>query len=257
MSTSQHTCQIACNALGRYVSVGLEDPEAPHQFPLQPPNLPTAPTPIEANTFVHIPDSPTLSPSPFQYLPQEVSTRTLEDHPTEERSHSTLGSAPVSRTSPTDSREILQQLVQVLTLLGWAPPMSTPPTPSPTPATHIRSPDAFDGSNLDDLRPFLLQCQLTFNSYPQHYTSDSLKVFFTISYLKKSALEWFKIGVMEINPRLAPSWCSNWPDFIAEIHTHFGPSNPTGMVEIELHHLSMQPDSHISEYLVRFNTLAS
>src|SRR5258705_6050449 len=226
MSTSRHTRQIARDALGRYVSVGLEDPEAPHQFPLQPPNLPTAPTPIEANTFVHIPDSPTLSPSPFQYLPQEVSTRTLEDHPTEERSHSTLGSAPVSRTSPTDSREILQQLVQVLTLLGWAPPMSTPPTPSPTPATHIRSPDAFDGSNLDDLRPFLLQCQLTFNLYPQHYASNSSKVFFAISYLKKSVLEWFEIGVMEINPRLALSWHSNWPDFITKIHTHFRPLNP-------------------------------
>src|SRR5258705_2199545 len=127
--------------------MGLEDPEAPHQFPLQPPNLPTAPTPIEANTFIHILDSPTLSPSPFQYLPQEVSNWTLEEHPTEERSHSTPGSAPVSRTSPTDSGEILQQLVQALSLLGRAPPTSTPLTPSPTPTTHIRSTDAFNGSN--------------------------------------------------------------------------------------------------------------
>src|SRR5260221_7190902 len=243
MSPPRHPRQIAHDALGQYLSVGLEDPEAPHQFPLQPPNLPTAPTPIKANTFVHILDSPTLSPSPFQYLPQEVSNWTLEEHPTEEQSHSTLGSAPVSRTSPTDSREILQQLVQALSLLGWAPPMSTPLTPSPTPATHIRSPDTFNGSNPDDLQPFLLQCQLTFNSYPQHYTSDSLKVFFAISYLKKSALEWFEIGVMEINPRLAPSWRSNWPDFIAEIRTHFGPLNPTGTAEIELRHLSMQYDS--------------
>src|SRR5258705_13913461 len=129
----------------------MEDPEAPHQFPLQPPNPPTAPTPIKANTFVHIPDSPTLSPSPFQYLPQEVSTWALEEHPTEEQSHSTLGSAPISRTSPTDSGEILQQLVQALTLLGQAPPTSTPPAPPSTPATRIRSPDAFDRSNLDNL----------------------------------------------------------------------------------------------------------
>src|SRR6266481_9220171 len=257
MSTSRHTCQIAHDALGQYVTVGLEDPEAPYQFPLQPPNLPTAPTPIEANTFIHIPDSPTLSPSPFQYLPQEVSNWTLEEHPTEEQSHSTLGSAPVSRTSPTDSGEILQQLVQALSLLGQAPPTSTPPTPSPTPTTHIRSPDAFDRSNLDDLQPFLLQCQLAFNSYPQHYASDSSKVFFAISYLKKSMLEWFKIGVMESDPRLAPTWCASWPEFLSEICTHFGPSNPTGTAEIKLHHLSMQYDSRISEYLVRFNTLAS
>src|SRR5260370_20068049 len=146
--------------------MGLEDPEAPHQFPLQPPNLPTAPTPIEANTYVHILDSPTLSPSPFQYLPQEASNQTLEEHPTEERSHSNLASAPVSRTSPTDSREILQQLVQALTLLGWAPPMSTPLTPSPPLTTHVRSPDAFNGSNPDNLQPFLLQCLLESRSNP-------------------------------------------------------------------------------------------
>src|SRR5258706_3366568 len=229
----------------------MEEPETQHQSPPQPTNPPTAQTPIETNTFVHILDSPALSHSPFQYLPQEVST--MEIHPMEEQSHSTPVSAPISRTSPTDSGEILQQLVQALTLLGHAPPASTPPAPPSTPATCIRSPDAFDRSNPDDLRPFLLQCQLTFNSYPQHYASNSSKVFFVISYLKKSTLEWFKIGVMEIDPRLAPSWHSNWPDFITEIHTHFGPSNPTGMVEIELRHLSMQPDSRISEYLVRFN----
>src|SRR5260370_2113479 len=255
MSTSQHTCQIARDTLGRYISIGMEEPGTPHQFPPQPTNPPTVPTPIETNTLVHILDSPVLSPSPFQYLPQEVST--MEIHLTEEQSHSTPVSAPVSRTSPTDSGEILQQLVQALTLLGHAPPASTPPAPPSTPATHIRSPDAFDRSNPDDLRPFLLQCQLTFNSYPQHYASDSSKVFFAISYLKKSTLEWFKIGVMEIDPRLAPSWRSNWPDFITEIRTHFGPLNPTRTLEIKLRHLSMQPDSRISEYLVRFNTLAS
>ena len=146
MSTSQHTCQIACDVLGQYVSAGLEDPEAPHQFPLQPPNLPTAPTPIKANTFVHILDSPTLSPSPFQFLLQEVSTQTLCNNWAPR-----AWSAPVSRTSPTDSRETLQQLIQALMLLGQAPPTSIPPTPSSTPATHIRSPDTFNGSNPDNL----------------------------------------------------------------------------------------------------------
>jgi len=96
-----------------------------------------------------------------------------------------------------------------------------------------------------------------FNSYPQHYASNSSKVFFAISYLKKSALEWFKIGVMESNPRLALTWCASWPEFLSEIHTHFGPLNPTGTVEIKLCHLSMQSDSRILEYPVQFNMLAS
>src|SRR6266436_6086838 len=59
-----------------------------------------------------------FSPSPFQFPPQEVTTWTLEEHPMEEHSHLTPVSAPMSRTSPTNSGEILQQLVQVLTLLG-------------------------------------------------------------------------------------------------------------------------------------------
>src|SRR5258708_2867445 len=51
-----------------------------------------------------------------------------------------------------------------------------------------------------------------FNSCPQHYASNSSKVFFVISYLKKSTLEWFGIGVMESDPRLAPTWHASWPD---------------------------------------------
>src|SRR5258706_11383737 len=149
MSTSQHTHQIACDTLGQYISIGTEEPKTPHQFPPQPTNPPTVPTPIKTNTLVHIPDSPVLSPSPFQYLPQEVGT--MEIHPMEERSHSTPVSAPVSRTSPTDSGEILQQLVQALMLLGRAPLASTPLAPPPTPATRIRLLDTFDGSNPDDL----------------------------------------------------------------------------------------------------------
>src|SRR5258705_2526547 len=149
MSMSRHTRQIARDTLGQYVSIGTEEPGTPHQFPPQPTNPPTVPTPIETNTLVHIPDSPVLSPSPFQYLPQEVST--MEIHPMEEQSHLTPVSAPISRTSPTDSEEILHQLVQALMLLGHAPPASTPPAPPSTPATRITLPDTFDRSNPDDL----------------------------------------------------------------------------------------------------------
>ena len=96
----------------------------------------------------------------------------------------------------------------------------------------------------------LLQCQLAFHLHPQQYTTDSTKVFFAISYLKKSALEWFENGVMELDPVRAPRWCSSWIDFTSEICTHFGPANPVGSTEIELHHLNMSYKSWISEYLV-------
>src|SRR5258708_8453014 len=90
---------------------------------------------------------------------------------------------------------------------------------------------------------FLLQCQLAFHSHPQQYVMDSAKVFFAISYLKKSALEWLESGVMEPDLARVPRWCSSWADFTLEICTHFGPVNPVWNAEIELHHLSMSYNS--------------
>ena len=62
---------------------------------------------------------------------------------------------------------------------------------------------------------------------------------------------------MEPDPALLPAWRSSWTDFTTELRTYFGPSNPVGNAEIELPHLTMPYDSRLSEYLVRFNTLAS
>src|SRR5258707_5686347 len=103
------------------------------------------------------------------------------------------------------------------------------------PISHLHhAPDAFDGSNLEDLRAFLLQCQITFNAHPQNFTSESAKVFFAISYLKKSALEWFEQGILEDEQTQALEWRSSWTEFVKELRTYFRPANPTGTAEAEL-----------------------
>src|SRR5260221_13909508 len=129
--------------------------------------------------------------------------------------------------------------------------------PMPLTQTHTHAPNTFDGSNLEDLWAFLLQCQIMFNTHPQNFTSESAKVCFAISYLKKMALEWFKQGILEDDLTQAPGWKSSWMEFIKELCTHFRPTNPTGAAEAELQHLTMSSRAHLSEYLVRFNTLAS
>ena len=152
----------------------------------------------------------------------------MDGHPS--HSGSDIQATPPSRTNLANTSDILLQLVQALMLAGWNS-INTPPPAPPTPThTHIRAPDAFDGSNLDDLQPFLLQCQLAFHSHPQQYTVDSAKVFFVISYLKISALEWFENGVMEPDPARAPRWHSSWINFTLEICTHFGPTVGRKMV---------------------------
>ena len=88
-----------------------------------------------------------------------------------------------------------------------------------------------------------LQHQITFNSYPQQYATHSAKIFFMISYLEESALEWFEQGILEDDLRFVPGWRSSWPEFVNELWTHFGPMNPTGAAELELCHLTMAPGS--------------
>src|SRR5260370_16499402 len=75
--------------------------------------------------------------------------------------------------------------------------------------------------------------------------------------MKKMVLEWFEEGIMEPDPLYTPTWCSSWKDFMIELHTNFGPANPIGTAEAELHHLSMNHNTHLTEHLVQFNTLAA
>src|ERR1700677_5373745 len=111
-----------------------------------------------------------------------------------------------------------------------------PPTldAPPTNITCICAPDTFDGTNPDNLQLFLLQCQLTFSAYPQQFMTNLAKVCFATSYLKKSAQEWFENGIMEMNPRLAPVWHTNWSKYIKELCMHFGPVDPVSNAEDEL-----------------------
>ena len=71
------------------------------------------------------------------------------------------------------------------------------------------------------------------------------------------ALEWSKQGILEDDLTQALGWKSSWTEFVKELHTHFGPTNPTGAAEAELQHLTMSSGACLSKYLVRFNTLAS
>src|SRR5258708_31929774 len=70
----------------------------------------------------------------------------------------------------------------------------------PSTQTHTHAPDMFDGSNPEDLWAFLLQCQITFNAHPQNFTSESAKVFFAISYIRKQCLELLEAqGAMRVS----------------------------------------------------------
>src|SRR5258708_31253751 len=99
---------------------------------------------------------------------------------------------PPAAAAVTNVDEMVQHLLCALVMLGQSmaqnPTLQAPAPMLPT-QTCTQAPDAFDRSNLEDLQVFLLQCQITFNVHPQNFTSESAKEFFTLSYLKKLALE--------------------------------------------------------------------
>ena len=56
----------------------------------------------------------------------------------------------------------------------------------------VKKPDSFDGTNLQKLINFIFQCQLTFCASLDIYHNDNQKVSFTIIYLCRAALDFFK-----------------------------------------------------------------
>src|SRR5260370_21642499 len=149
----------------------------------------------------------------------------------------------------TGAEDLILLFIQALDRLGQNTTPLVPPVQTPTPATNqmcVQAPDTFNGMNLEDLWTFLLQCQITFKSCPQDFPTESSRVFFTISYLKKVALEWFEQGVLEEDPRRTPLWRENWAEFLKDLWTHFGPTNLTGAVEVELQHLTMAGNAMLS-----------
>src|SRR5258708_31830834 len=106
---------------------------------------------------------------------------------------------PLAAAAVINVDKMVQHLLCALVTLGQSTPQNLPlqmQAPVPSMQTHTQPPDAFNGSNPEDLWAFLLQCQITFNTHPQNFTSESAKVFFAISYLKKSPLEWFNQAIL-------------------------------------------------------------
>ena len=164
MANTHHTCQMTLDKHEQFASTSFK-------------GLP--PLPTKANISFRL-ETPFSSPADFDFLPSRIETRMKRNLPDNSDS-SNQHSEPAPPAQAPSANDLIGQLIRAMTLMGQATTTTNPSAPAPPPSTsttRIRSPDAFDGSNPNDLRPFLLQCQLIFNSYPQQYTTDSAKVFF-------------------------------------------------------------------------------
>ena len=112
-------------------------------------------------------------------------------------------------------------LAAALTLLAQS--LSTPKKNSEW--TKVQEPDVFDSSDTCKLQPFLVQCTLNFRNCPDAFSTDSAKVTFALSYLKGTALNWFK---PLLTSGLNLAWLDDYSDFVSELRKNFRPHGPKG-----------------------------
>ena len=96
-------------------------------------------------------------------------------------------------------------LAQTLAAQNVHPP-PTPHTPAVpvTLPTRLREPDTFNGSDVNKLRVFILQCSLHFQDHTNAFSTDKAKVMYALSYLTGPALSWFEPRLFTLSPPVGP-----------------------------------------------------
>src|SRR6266581_4703462 len=152
------------------------------------------------------------------------------------------------------------QLSQAVNLLARNATTSCPAIPPPDPPhrTKVCKPDQFDGLDPQKLQVFLVQCELNFQDCPNAFNMGHAKVIYAQSYLKGMALDWFEPELLlGPNPQFRPRWMDDYPEFVQELKSNFGPHDPVGDAEHRLSNLSMKDNQQIAKYIVEFNCYAS
>ena len=103
-------------------------------------------------------------------------------------------------------------LARALTLLAGSIQALRPVAPQ---CTKIREPDPFDGSDPKKLQPVLVQLELNFRNRPNTFQLDSYKVNYTLSFLKGTALDYFKPSLMD--PHANPTWSNDYDKLVSEL----------------------------------------
>ena len=105
------------------------------------------------------------------------------------------------------------------------PPVSYTPAVPVTSPTRLREPDTLNGSDVNKLQVFILQCSLYFQDRTNTFSSNRAKVAYTLSFLMGPAFGWFEPRLFD--PHL-PAWVHHWVLFHTELESNFGPFDPVG-----------------------------
>ena len=120
----------------------------------------------------------------------------------------------------------------------------------PKEKVKIRDPDPFDGTEPDKLQNFLFQCQLEFNGKPNTYQSDEARIYYAISFLKGSALNFFKLAVLDKTETY--DFLLSWLTFENELVDNFESSYLEDEAKNSLEALRFEDEGKATKFFVQF-----
>ena len=120
----------------------------------------------------------------------------------------------------------------------------------PKEKVKIRDPDPFDESEPDKLQNFLFQCQLEFKGKPSTYRSDEARIYYAISFLKGSALDFFEPAVLDKTETY--NFLLSWPTFKNKLVDNFGSSYPEDEAKNSLEALHFEDEGKATKFFVQF-----
>ena len=125
--------------------------------------------------------------------------------------------------------------------------------PGKSAGSKLRNPDTFDGSSPEKLRLFFFQVELWFAANMKDFPSDQTKVIYAMSYLRGSPLDWFESRFTSVGDDDEIDWFVDWNLFRRELSDHFGRADDISHYERLLHHLRMEPNGKVVDYIMAFD----
>ena len=104
--------------------------------------------------------------------------------------------------------------------------------PAPAGRAKTQEPKPFNRLDTRKLHQFLLLCELNFRDRPDAFAEDFSKVNYVLSYLKGTALDYFKPYL--VNAEETPEWLEDYVLFSQKLRENFGPHDPEADAESEL-----------------------
>ena len=119
----------------------------------------------------------------------------------------------------------------------------------------VWDPEPFDGSDPKKLRGFLLECKLNFWAQPKAFRMENAKVNYAMSFLKGTALDYFKPFLD--TPDDEPAWLRDYELFVKELLINFSPYNALADAEVELNALIMKDNHKATRFFIDFFQLST